>query len=83
MFSTFSSMVHFHSKNFVFSIDAFVLCCHKVFSFIAITVPVHQRDTRIKLRDHISSYVDSVGSFLGCYDVEKRIDNSRKFLDLD
>ena len=41
MFSAFFSMVHHHSKNFVLSIDAFVLCCHKLFSFIAITVPVH------------------------------------------
>ena len=28
----------------------------------------------------ISSYVDCTGSFLGCYEVEKRIDNSGKFL---
>ena len=41
MFSAFFSMVHRHSKKFVFSIDAYVLCCHKLFSFIAITVPVH------------------------------------------
>ena len=31
----------------------------------------------------ISSYVDCTDSFLGCYDVEKRIDKSTKFLDLD
>ena len=41
MFSAFFSMVHSHSKNFVFSIDSFVLCYHKVLSLIAITVPVH------------------------------------------
>ena len=53
-FSAFSSTVHLHSKKLKrFSVDAFVLCCHKVFSFIVITVPVHQRDTLIKLRDHL------------------------------
>ena len=31
----------------------------------------------------ISSYVDCAVSFLGCYGVEKRIDKSKKFLDLD
>ena len=31
----------------------------------------------------MSSYVDCTGSFLSCYEVEKRNDNSRKFLDLD
>ena len=31
----------------------------------------------------ISSYVDSTGSSLGCYEVEKRINSSSKFLDLD
>ena len=41
MFSAFFSMAHRHSKNFVFSIDAFVLCYHKVLSLIAIAVPVH------------------------------------------
>ena len=29
------------------------------------------------------SFVDSVGSFFGCYDVEKRIDHSRNLLDLE
>ena len=28
-------------------------------------------------------YLDCTGSFHGCYEVEKRIDNSVKFLDLD
>ena len=31
----------------------------------------------------ISLYLDCIGSFLGCYEVEKRIENSGKFLDLD
>ena len=31
----------------------------------------------------ISSYLDCTGSFLACYEVEKRIDNSGKFLDLN
>ena len=31
----------------------------------------------------IRSYVDCADSFLGCYEVEKRIDKSSKFLDLD
>ena len=31
----------------------------------------------------ISSYLDYTGSFLCCYDVEERIDNSGKFVDLD
>ena len=31
----------------------------------------------------ISSYLDCRGSFLACYEVEKRIDSSGKFLDLD
>ena len=31
----------------------------------------------------ISSHVDCTDSFLGCYDVKKRIDKSTKFLDLD
>ena len=52
MFSAVSSMVHLYSKNFVVLIDAVVLCGHKIFSVIAITVSVHQRQTRIKLRDH-------------------------------
>ena len=30
----------------------------------------------------ISSYLDCTGYFLGCYGVEKRIENSGKFLDL-
>ena len=51
MFSIFSSTVHLHSKKIVFSNRPFFVRCHKVFSFIAITVPVHQRDTRIKLPD--------------------------------
>ena len=37
----FSSVVHLYWKKCCFSMDAFVLCWHKVFSFIAITVPVH------------------------------------------
>ena len=52
MFSAVSLMVHLHSKNFVVLIDAVVLCGHKIFSVIAITVSVHQRHTRIKLWDH-------------------------------
>ena len=31
----------------------------------------------------ISSYLDCTGSFLGCYEVEKRIEKSGKSLDLD
>ena len=31
----------------------------------------------------ISSYLDCTGSFLGCYEVEKRVENPGKFLDLD
>ena len=31
----------------------------------------------------VSAYLDCTGTFLGCYEVEKRIDNSGKFLDLD
>ena len=30
----------------------------------------------------ISSYVDYTGSFIGCYEVGKKIDKSKKFLDL-
>ena len=83
MFSAFSSTVHLHSKKLKrFSVDAFVLCCHKVFSSIAITLPVHQRDTLI-ICGIICWCVDSVASFLGCYDVEKRIDHSGKLLDLE
>ena len=44
---------------------------------IGIIVPLPKRHTRIKLRDH-QLYV----SFLGCYEAEKRIDKSKKFLDL-
>ena len=40
------------SRKIVFLIDVVVLCWHKAFGIIAITVPVHQRDTRIKLADH-------------------------------
>ena len=65
-----------------FSVDAFVLCCHKVFRSIAITLPVHQRDTLI-ICGIICWCVGSVASFLGCYDVEKRIDHSGKLLDLE
>ena len=53
MFSAFSSTIDLHSKKLKrLLVDAFVLCCHKAFSFIAITVPVHQRDSLIKLQDH-------------------------------
>ena len=48
MFLAFSSMIHLHSKKNCISIDAFVPCCHTVFSFIANTVPVDERDARIK-----------------------------------
>ena len=48
---------------------------------IAIIVPLPKRPTRIKLRDH-QLYVDCTVSFLGYYEVKKRIDKSKKFLDL-
>ena len=51
MFLAFSSMIHLHSKKNCISIDAFVPCCHTVFSFIANSVPVDERDARIKLGD--------------------------------
>ena len=40
------------NRNNCFLTNVFVLCWHKVFSFIAIPVPVCQRDTIRKLRDH-------------------------------
>ena len=48
---------------------------------IAIIVPLPKRHTCIKLRDH-QLYEDCTVSFLGCYEVEKRIDKSKRFLDL-
>ena len=54
----------------------------EAFSSIAITLPVHQRDTLI-ICGIICWCVDSVASFLGCYDVEERIDQSGKLLDLE
>ena len=58
-----------------------MLCWHKVFR-ITIAVPVHQRHSRIKLRDH--QLVHKLHRFSsGWYEVEKIIDNSGKFLVLD
>ena len=39
-------------EEFCFSIYAIVLCWHKVFSIIAIIVPLRQSNIHIKLRDH-------------------------------
>ena len=82
MVLAFSSTVHLHSKKNCISIDAFVPCCHTVFSFIAITVPVDQRDTRIKLGDHQFLY-RLHWFFLGCCDIEKKNDNCRELTDLE
>ena len=72
MVLAFSSTLHLHSKKNCISIDAFVPCCHTVFSFIAITVPVDQRDTRIKLGDH-QFLCRLHWFFLGCCDIEKKM----------
>ena len=68
-------MLLIHSKKKCFSIDAFVQCCHKVFNFIAITVPVKSTGSsvRCRLRRFFSRLLRR----------RKRIDNSRKLLDLD
>ena len=67
MLSAFSSItVNFYSKNFVFQY------MHLFCVLLKITVPVHQGNIHIKLRDHQL-----------VYEVEKRINNSSKFLDLD
>ena len=70
MVLAFSSTVH--SKKNCISIDAFVPCCHTAFSFIAITVPADQRDTRIKLGDR--QFLCRLHWFvLGCCDIEKKM----------
>ena len=70
MFSAFPSMVHL--DDMCFSIDAFVLCCHKVFSLIAITFLYTSAYSYITASS-ISSCVDSTGCFLGCYDKNELI----------
>ena len=77
-------MLHLHSKKKCFSIDTFVQCCHKVFNFIVITVPVHQREALIKLRDHQFVCTTRLLKFsFRLLRSRKRIDNSRKILGLD
>ena len=78
----YSITVNLYSKFFCISICAFVLCSHKVFHIIAITFPVHQRHSRIKLRDH--QLLCRLHSFCFWFPrgKKKEIDNSRKFLDL-
>ena len=53
-----------------------------MFSFIANAVPVDEGDARIKLGD-LQFLCRLHWFFLGCYDIEKKIDNSRKLTDLD
>ena len=48
-----SITVNLHSNHFVFSIDMYLSCFGTIiFSIIAIIVSLHQRNTRIKVRDH-------------------------------
>ena len=73
MFSPFSSTVHLHSKKKNFQYMRLLCVATKyllqlLFLYTSVI---------------ICSFVDSVGSFFGCYDVEKRIDHSRKLLDLE
>ena len=77
MVSAFSSMVHLHSKTNCFSVDASILWCHKVLLFLY-TSAIHSSKDGM-----ISSYVDSTGSFRGYHYLEKRMNNSTKFLGLD
>ena len=59
-----------------------MLCGHKVLDIVAIIVPLPKGHTRIKLRDH--QLVFRLHKFFSwSYEVEKRIDNPGKFLDLE
>ena len=52
MFRAFSSIkANLHSKKFCFSIDAFVLYLHEVFSVIAIIAPLFKGNACINLGD--------------------------------
>ena len=80
MFSAFSSItVNLHSKNFVFNICIFSVLAQSIFSIIAIIVPVHQRNTYIKVRDHqLVCRLHKYFSWL--LHGNKRMNNSRMFL---
>ena len=53
MFGAFSSIkANLHSKESCFSMDAFVLYLHEVFSITAITVPLFKGNACINLGDY-------------------------------
>ena len=74
MISVSSSItLNLRSKSFVFNICTCAVLAQSIQYIIAIIVPLPKRHTCIKLRDH-QLYEDCTVSFLGCYEVEKRIE---------
>ena len=69
-------------RKCLFSIYAHVLCWHKVFSILLQFLFPYPSAILALNYGIIGSYVDCTVSFLGCYEVEKRIDKSKECLDL-
>ena len=80
MFSTFSSMVK--KKKNVFQYMR-LFCVATKYLVLLQLLFLYTNAILASNYGIIGSSVDSAGSSLGCYDVEKRIDKSRKLLDLD
>ena len=81
----FSSItVNLHSKNFVFQC-MYLFCVGIKYSVLLQLLFLYSRLSAVLASNYriISSNVDSTGPFLGCCEVEKRINNCGKFLDLD
>ena len=74
--------VNLHSKNFVFQ-HMHLFCVGTNYLVLFPLLFLCPSAIFTSNYEIISSYVDSTGSFLGCYEVEKRMNNSCKFLDLD
>ena len=59
-----------------------MLCWHKVFSISLQLLFLYPSAILASIYGIISSHVDCTVSFLGCYEVKKRIKKSKKFLAL-
>ena len=78
----YSITVNLYSKIFVF--EYMHLCCVGTWYFVLLQL-LFLYTSAILASNYgiIISYVDCTGSLLGWYEVEKIIDNSRKFHDVD
>ena len=81
MFWAFSLIkANLYSKKFCFSIEAFVLYLHEVFSIIVIIVPLFKGNACINLEDY--QFVERLHSLVSwlLQGIEKRIETLKGFL---